>query len=388
MKNTYKLFYGLLSFLMVFALSCKKNDMGGTGAPTISRVRTVTKNDTTNNVVKRITLDSSITQSTTTLVGFDSTVTSGGLGNQYAIIGTNLLTTKSLTINGVSVYYNPALLTDHSIIFTIPSLTSTATQVPFGPDQTNKIVVTTKYGTTSFTFPITQPAPVITSFAPQVANPGDIVTITGQIFNGVTSVRFDKIPATIVGTPTSTQIQVQVPQGVSSNLIYVTTPGGTAVSATTFGFKYIVYTESLTTGWGGQGSGGYDGFNSTRTYNDQTHPEAGSYDIKTVFTDPYGALQLGYGGATPVNVSTLGLTAIKFSVYTGAGYTSGQRLQVVINGNYGAGAVVTMGAVGTYTDFIVPLSSVGNPTTITEIVLQNYGVSPPCTIYVDNLGFI
>ena len=226
MKKTYKLFYGLLSVLMVLAFSCKKNDLGGTGAPTISRVRTVTKNDTTDNVVKRITLDSRITQNTTTLVGFDSTVVSGGLGNQYAIIGTNLLTTKSLTINGVSVYFNPALLTDHSIIFTIPSLTSTATQVPFGPDQTNKIVVVTKYGPVSFNFPITQPPPVITSFAPQVANPGDIVTITGQVFNGVTSVRFDKIPATIVGTPTATQIQVQVPQGVSSNLIYVTTPVG------------------------------------------------------------------------------------------------------------------------------------------------------------------
>lgn len=387
MKKTYKLFYGLLSILMVCAFSCKKNDVGGKGAPTISRVRTVTKNDTINNVVKRITLDSSVTQSTTRLVGFDSTVTSGGLGNQYAIIGTNLLTTKSLTINGVNVYFNPALLTDHSIIFTIPSLTSTATQVPFGPDQTNKLVVTTKYGTVSFNFPITQPPPVITSFAPQVANPGDIVTITGQVFNDVKAVRFDNIPATIVGTPTSTQIQVQVPQGVSSNLIYVTTPGGTAVSATTFGFKYVVYTESLATGWGGQGSGGYDGYNSTRTYNDETYPEAGKYDIKTVFTDPYGALQLGYGGATAVSVSKLGLTSIKFSVYAGAGYTAGKKLQIVINGSYSTAVLVTL-TPGAYTDYIIPLSQLGNPSSITEIVLQNYGVSPPCTIYVDNLGFI
>ena len=387
MKNTYKLFYGILSILMVCVFSCKKNDVGGTGAPTISRVRTVTKNDTTDNVPKRITLDSSITQTTTTLIGFDSTVTSGGLGNQYAVLGTNLLTTKSLTINGVSVYFNPALLTDHSIIFTIPSLTSTSTQVPFGPDQTNKLVITTKYGTVSFNFPITQPPPVITSFAPQVANPGDIVTITGQVFNGVTAVRFDKIPATIVGTPTATEIQVQVPQGVSSNLIYVTTPGGTTVTTTTFGFKYVVFTESLATGWGGQGSGGYDGYNSTRVYNDTAHPEAGTYDIKTTFTDPYGALQLGYGGATTLNVNTLGLTSIKFSVYAGAGYTAGQKLQVIINGNYGAPALVTLTA-GAYTDFIIPLSQLGSPSTISEIVIQNYGVSPPCIIYVDNLGFI
>lgn len=387
MKKNYKLFYGILSLLLVIAISCKKNDNGGTGTPTISRIRTLIKNDTVNGVVKRITLDSSITTTTTTLVGFDSTVTAGGLGNQYAIIGTNLLTTESLTINGVAVYVNPALLTDHSIIFTIPSLTSTATQVPFGPDQSNKLIVTTNYGKVSYDFPVTQPAPVITDFSPKVANPGDIVTITGKVFNGVTAVRFDKIPATIVGTPTGTQIQVKVPVGVSSNLIYVTTPGGTAVSATNFGFKYTVYTESLATGWGGQGSGGYDGYNSTRVYNDQTQPEAGSFDIMTTFTNNYGALQLGYGGATAINVSTLGLTAIKFSVYAGAGYTGPQKIQVVINGAYGSAALVTI-TPGQYTDCIVPLSSLGNPTSITEIVLQNYGVTPPCVIYVDNIGFI
>jgi hypothetical protein len=169
MKKNYKLLCMMLSLLLVTAFSCKKNDMGGTGAPTITRVRTTTKTDTTTGVVKRITLDSSITTTATTLVGFDSTVVAGHLGNQYAIIGTNLLTTKSVTFNGVSVYFSPALLTDNSIIITIPSLTSTATQVPFGPDQTNKLIVVTKYGTASFDFPITQPAPVITSFAPQVA---------------------------------------------------------------------------------------------------------------------------------------------------------------------------------------------------------------------------
>lgn len=385
MKKNYKLFCGLLSLLLVLAISCKKSDVGA-GAPTLTRVRTVTKNDTTT-ITKRITIDSSITETQATLVGFDSTVTSGGLGNQYAIIGNNLLSTKTVTFNGVSVYFNPALLTNTSIIITIPSLTSTAAQVPFGPSQSNKLIVTTKYGTASLNFPITQPAPVINSFSPQVANPGDTVTITGQIFEGVSSVRFDKIPATIIGTPTATQVRVVVPQGVSSNLIYVTTPGGTAVSATTFGFKYVVYTESLATGWGGQGSGGYDGYNSTRTYNDKTHPEAGTYDIETVFTNSYGALQLGYGGATPINVATLGLTSIKFSVYAGAGFSAGQQLQVVINGAYGSPVLITI-TPGAYKDFVIPLSSLGSPATITEIVIQDYGVSPPCTIYVDNIGFI
>src|ERR1700761_6997244 len=107
MKKTYKIFCGILSLLLLITFSCKKSDTGA-GAPTITRVRTLTKNDTLT-VTNWITLDSSVTQSTSRLVGFDSTVTSGGLGNQYAIIGSNFLTTKTVSINGVSVYFNPAL---------------------------------------------------------------------------------------------------------------------------------------------------------------------------------------------------------------------------------------------------------------------------------------
>ncbi len=387
MKNIYSLFYGALILLIAFSYSCQKNDVGSVSAPTILKVRTISQYDTIYNVVRRITLDSSISQTKYPILLHDSTVVSGGLGNQYAIIGTNMATTKTVSFNGVQVYFNPALLTDHSIIITIPGLTSTAAQVPYGPSQSNKLVVVTKHGTVSYNFPIKQPVPVILSFAPQVANSGDTIVIKGLVFDGASAVTFDKIPATIIGTPTTSTIRVVVPVGVTSNFIYVTTPGGTAVSSTNFGFKYVIFTESLTAGWGGQGSGGYDGYNSVRTYNDKTQPESGSYDISCQFTNQYGALQLGYGGATAINVKALGLTALKFSIYAGKGYTAGQKIQVVINGGYGSAAQVTVKA-GAYTDFVVPLSSLGNPTVINELVLQNLGVSPPCTIYIDNLGFI
>lgn len=387
MKNLYKIIYGILVMLILVNYSCKKNDMASGGAPTISRVRTIAKNDTLNNVVKRITLDSSIYQTKYTIHGQDSTVAAGGLGNIYAIIGTNMATTKTVSFNGVKVYFNPALLTDKSIIITIPGLTSTAAQVPYGPSQSNKLVIVTAYGTVSYNFPIKQPVPVILSFLPQVANPGDTIVIKGLVFDGATAVAFDKIPATIVGTPTTSTIKVVVPKGVSSNYIYVTTPGGTAVSTTNFGFKYTVFTESLTAGWGGQGSGGYDGYNSTRTYNDKTMPASGLFDISVVFGNQYGAFQIGYGGATPINVKTLGLTSIKLSIYAGKGFATGQKVSILINGGYGSSKQVALTA-GAYTDIVIPLSSLGNPLNITEIVVQDYGVSPPCTIYIDNLGFI
>lgn len=388
MRKNFKIFYLLLSALTVIGFaSCKKNDQsGGTGAPTITRVRYVSKTDTIANVVHRVTLDSSSAYNDTRVVPFDSTTTEGHLGNQYAIIGTNLLTAKSVSFNGVSVYFNPALVTDHSIIVTIPSNTSTVV-IPFGPDQTNKLIVVTKYGTVSYNFSIQQPPPVITGFTPLAAGAGDIVTITGSIFNSVTSVKFDDTPAEIIGTPTNTQIQVKVPAGVVSAFIYVTTPGGTAKSTASFGFKYVIYDDVLATGWGGQGSGGYDGYNSTRDYSNTAHPKRGANAIAVTFTDAYGALQLGYGGSTAVDVNKLGLTSIKFSIYGGAGITTGNKVQVVINGNYGSGVQVTLTS-GAYTDFTIPLSSLGNPGTITEIVIQNYGSAPPCVIYVDDIGFI
>lgn len=372
---------------MVFGMtSCKKTDLGGTGAPTVTRVRLLSKTDTIKNVVHRVTLDSNSIYNDTRLVSFDSTVTTGRLGVQYGIIGTNLLTTTSVSFNGVSVYFNPTLLTDNSIIVTIPSNTSTVL-IPFGPSQINKLTIVTSHGTVDYTFPIQQPAPVITSFTPLAAGAGDIVTITGSIFNAVTAVTFDTTPAVIVGTPTTTSIQVRVPAGVVSAYIYVTTPGGTTKSPASFGFKYIIYDDNLASGWGGKGSGGYDGYSSTRDYANTLHPKRGSAAIAVTYTDSYGALQIGYGGATTIDVAKLGLTNLKFSIYGGANVTAGSRVQVVINGVYGKAVIVPI-TVGSYTDYTIPLSSLGSPATITEIVLQSYGGAAPSTIHVDDLGFI
>jgi hypothetical protein len=385
MKRNFRILYLLLPVLAIMGFaSCKKDVAGGKGAPTVTRVRYLSKSDTIKDVVHRVNLDSSQVYDDHRIVPFDSTATEGRLGTQYAILGTNLLTATSVSFNGVAVYFNPALVTDNSIIVSIPSNTSTV-QVPFGPTQSNKITVVTKYGKVDFNFSIAQPPAVISSFSPLFGGEGDIVTITGTIFNSVSGVKFDDIPAQIVGTPTPTSIQVKVPAGVASAHIFVTTPGGTAKSAASFGFKYTVYDDVLATGWGGQGSGGYDGYNSVRNYKDATHPKRGTADISVQYTNAYGALQLGYGGATVLDVKKLGFTSLKFSVYGGAGVAAGARLQVVINGSYGTASLVTI-TPGAYSDFTIPLSSLGNPATISEIVIQSYGGTD--TIYVDDIGFI
>lgn len=375
MKLNIRLFQIMLSVLMVWGVaSCKKDNEGGKGAPSITRVRLLSKTDTVRDVIHQITLDSISVYDQTRLNPFDSTIVNGRLNNQYAIIGSNLLTTKSVSFNGVSVYFNPGLLTDNSIIVTIPA------NVPFGPTQSNKLLVVTQYGQAEFGFSIQQPPPIITSFTPLAASAGEIITITGSVFNSVSAVRFDTTPAEIVGTPTNTQIQVKVPAGVVQSYIFVTTPGGTTRSPASFGFKALVYDDAFTLGWGS-----YFGYNSTRDNANTEQPKRGTVAIKTTFTDPYGAFQVGYNGAT-IDVKKVGLTAIKFSVYGGAN-TAGKSIQVVINGAYGTAAVVAL-TTGSYTEYTVPLSSLGNPATIMELVIQNYGGNVPSTIYIDDIGFI
>ncbi|MRX77851.1 hypothetical protein GJU39_17345 [Pedobacter petrophilus] len=373
-QSNFAMFMVLFTLVLGYA-SCKKTDEGAGGQPVITRVRLISKTDTLKNVVHRITLDSNLTYDETRQVTFDSTIVAGRLNNQYAIVGENLLTTLSVSFNGLNVNYNPALLTDHSIIISIPE------QTPYGTSQSNKLVVTTKFGTASFDFPILQPPPVITSFSPVAAGAGETVTLTGTIFEGVTKVAFDLVPAEIIGTPTKTQIQVKVPAGVVQSRILVTTPGGTTRSAGSFGFKSLLYDDAFPTGWGS-----YFGYNSTRDLANTLHVKRGTSAIENTFTDGYGALQIGYNGST-IDVARSGLTAIKLSIYGGAGIVAGSKVQLVINGNYGNAVPITL-TPGTYTDYTIPLKDLGSPTVITEFVLQSLGNAVPSVIYVDDIGFI
>ncbi|MGZ3754684.1 MAG: IPT/TIG domain-containing protein [Mucilaginibacter sp.] len=391
MLNKLKNLSWVLLALAVFSLaSCQKtspNLVGGTGAPTIASLHTVYKTVVDSTATTSTTTYSSTGVPTTTtspnynpkVVPFDSLTTSGKGGNLYRIVGTNLGSVTSITFNGVAAYFNRALASDNSVIVQVP------TNAPFGATQAGTLVLTTLHGSVTYKFTVIQPAPTITSFSPVAGSTGDTVTINGAVLDAATSVKFGTKSATIVSN-TSTQIKVLLPAGVVQAFITVTTAGGSSTSATSFGYKYIIFDDALTKGWGGNG-GGYSGYNSTLNFANTTNVERGTNSISVVFANNYGALQIGYGGSTPVSVATLGLKSIKFFIYGGASIKAGDRIQVVINGNYSNAALVTM-TPGAYGSFTVPLSSLGNPTTITEVVFQAYGLAVPSTIYVDDIGFI
>jgi hypothetical protein len=74
---------------------------------------------------------------------------------------------------------------------------------------------------------------VISSFNPTGGKVGDPVTINGTSFTGATKVTFGGVKASFT-VKSDIEIHTSVPTGAKTGRIQVTTPGGTATSATDF----------------------------------------------------------------------------------------------------------------------------------------------------------
>jgi hypothetical protein len=144
---------------------------------------------------------------------------SGAVGASVAITGANLTGTTAVTFNGI-----PA-------VFTVNSTIKITATVPAGATS-GKIGATTSAGTaTSATNFVV--VPTITTVSPTSGAPGSSVTITGTTFTGATAVKFYGLTASFT-VNSSTQITATVPANATTGSITVTTPGGTATSATSF----------------------------------------------------------------------------------------------------------------------------------------------------------
>src|ERR1700734_537431 len=160
-----------LVFLVTVVLgfgSCKKyNSLGftpGTGKPSIDSVTTLSKTLASADSIIVTTYDTAGNISTTSkaapsqVIAFDSVTTAGNKGEYYVIYGSNLGSATAVMFNGVSVYFNRALITDKSIIVSIPLNVPT-----LGAAANDTLTVVTLYGSAYFKFTVITPPPTIAS---------------------------------------------------------------------------------------------------------------------------------------------------------------------------------------------------------------------------------
>lgn len=142
-----------------------------------------------------------------------------------------------------------------------------------------------------------------------------------------------------------------------------------------------IYTDQVNDTHFGVG-GGWGG--ATTTMNSDENYRGGTLSIKAEYVGGGGgAAQFGSWGRTPL--PTAGMQYLSFSVYGGAG-TEGKTLQVGIKPTTDgatSNAQVTIRA-GKWTDFSIPLSDLGNPPSIGELVFQDTDWSG--TVYIDHIG--
>ncbi|MCG2616963.1 FG-GAP-like repeat-containing protein [Terrimonas sp. NA20] len=135
-------------------------------------------------------------------------------GAEIVIEGMNFTGTSSIAIGGTPV---------SSFIIISPSLIKA---VP-GSGSSGEVQVTTPEGTVSFGNVSTALAPTITSFSPVSVTGTGTVTINGSGFTGTTVVKLGGYPVTFT-IVSPTVITAQQDRYMSSGLVSVITPGGTA----------------------------------------------------------------------------------------------------------------------------------------------------------------
>jgi large repetitive protein len=198
------------------------------GGNTSTTITTTVPATATTGPITVTTAGGTATSPTNFTVGSPPTITSfsptsGPVGTEVTITGTNLDNATAVRFGGVS-----ATITSHTA-------TQVVATVPVGA-LTGPITVTTPGGTaTSGTnFTVTLPAPTITSFTPSRGRVGDVVSITGTNFTGVTVVKFNGVPAITFAAGSATLITATLPTGASAGPISVTAQGGTALSSSNF----------------------------------------------------------------------------------------------------------------------------------------------------------
>ncbi|MBJ2125318.1 fasciclin domain-containing protein [Flavobacterium sp. IB48] len=242
------------------------------------------------------------------------------------------------------------------------------------------------YGTNGFVnvldnvIVLTPPAPAISSLSQVLASAGDVITITGQNFVKVKTVKFGSTEATFTAV-SNTEIKATVPADFDSYaLIVVETEFGVSAPSG-IGLKYLLYEDSL------KGTGG--GWGGAVTWQSTEKVSRGTYSIKKVIGS--------WEGITMKSEKLLNVADyqfVKMSIFP----TESTKIFININSsdlyNSDKGTTVTL-VPGQWNNISIPISNL-HPELIPggkfdEILIQEFSnitITPASTIYLDDIGFL
>ena len=303
----------------------------------------------------------------------DSATATVGRGATVALIGTHLGSTQKVFFNGTEAYVNVNYVTETSVIVTVPPST------PY-KNSSNQVRLVSKFGETTKDLTILQPAPVITGFNPAAGGSGDIITITGSIFDNVKQVLFGTVAGQVISvSPDGTSIQVKVPANVPNAPITVVTPGGSMVSKSAFGFKFILYDDALNNNWYS-----YNWASDLDVVSTEK-PKRGTKSIKIAYKGGYAGLGFGTGGS---GIDPTQYTAVKFSVYPDTDGSFSVNFKLNPNGTAFTYVLTLKGK--QWNDVTLNLKNdlkVTSNTPFKEIQFQEWGSTTLPILYIDDFGW-
>ena len=152
------------------------------------------------------------------------------------------------------------------------------------------------------------PAPSLTSFAPASGPVGTVVTLTGTGFTGAIAVRFNGTAASF-SVNSDTRVTATVPAAASSGPISVTTPGGSATTATSFTVTALSSDDTLSSLTVSAGTLTPSFAASTLIYGDSVANSVASISLTPTTNESHASYVLTMGGAPVTNPIALNVGA-------------------------------------------------------------------------------
>jgi hypothetical protein len=246
------------------------------------------------------------------------------------ITGTDMQDIVSIKFDTTAASFSSVFNTSGALFTTVPTSARYGTQTITIVNRAGQIA------TVDFT--VLQPAPVISSFTPANAPPGDTITITGKMLLNVNAFYIGTKKATIIDSSSQYTTKIVIPSGAASGLLSAETAGGTAYSAgaLTVGERAYLIADFDGAGLSANGNSWYSYGDISSKALAITNPDPTSGNFIKMVANSLGTA--GYGGISTYTNSTadqtFGMTSLKektilkFDVNTN-GKTATQ-LQVIV----------------------------------------------------------